>query len=130
MLRVWVCGSRQCHWYECFHCVLWAGMACVLENVQSADDAGYSLVGADATMDLLAGNDASTELLVEVKSAGGLWPRVVDEASGASAAASGTAQEREDDPAGPDSEPEPAPEDDAGWREWLTVCVHVCGRPR
>lgn len=89
--------------------------------IKSADDAGYSLVGADATMDLLAGNDASTELLVEVKSAGGLWPRVVDEASGASTAASGTAQEREDDPAGPDSEPEPAPEDDAGWREWLTV---------
>ena len=58
----------------------------------------YALVGDGSTMDLLAGNDPVSELLLETKSPEGLWLR---DASSSSAAGEG------------DGEDEPGPVDEA-----------------
>jgi hypothetical protein len=81
-------------------------------RVQPAEASEYSLVGGDATMDLLAGNNDVSELLVETKVGDGQWVR--DALSSSSAAAAGDA--------GVEEETEPAM-DDATWRAWLAVLL-------
>ena len=71
----------------------------------------YALVGDGSTMDLLAGNDPVSELLLETKSPEGLWLR---DASSSSAAGEG------------DGEDEPGPVDEATWRASLAVRLGGC----
>jgi hypothetical protein len=95
-------GSCICAW-----CVVGP-----LLGPQNPEVTGFSLVTDGNTMDTLAGNDATTELLVEVKGETE-WARGPDPSEVTSLP--------EDEPPGADTELEVAPEDDVAWRAWLTV---------
>ena len=76
--------------------------------VQSQPGGEYALVQAGDTMDMLAGNDSITILLLEVKSSSGAWLRG-----------------SEDDTSAPTDADSKAVEDTPEWRASLVVRVYM-----